>query len=81
MFQRFRRGSGDSMYAQGDHTQHGKPDTVAARDRQRMAREGRIRPRRVADRPVVVMKPGNAGRAKGPWFEVNARRSENRRLV
>lgn len=61
--------------------QHGKPDTVAARDRQRMAREGWIRPCRVAERPVVVRKPGNAGGTKGPWFKVNAGRSENRRLA
>ena len=78
--QRFRRGTGDSMYAQGDHTQHGKPDTVAARDRQRIAREGQIRPCRVADRPVVPMTPSNAGRGKGPWFKASARRSENRRI-
>jgi hypothetical protein len=25
----------------------------------------------VAERPVVVKKPGNAGGAKGPWVKVN----------
>ena len=29
----------------------------------------------MADGSVVVMKPGNAGGAKGPWFRTNARRS------
>lgn len=26
-------------------------------------------PAGVAERPVVVMKPGNSGGAKGPWFK------------
>ena len=38
--QRFRRGSGDGMHAQGDGTQHGKPEAVRARDPQLDAREG-----------------------------------------
>ena len=33
----------------------------------------------VAERPVVVTKPGNAGGAKGPWFKVNARRGQGRK--
>ena len=45
---------------------------VAACDRQRNAREGQVRPREVAERPVVVVKPGNAGGAKGPQFQDNA---------
>ena len=27
----------------------------------------------MADRPVVPLKPGNAGGGKGPWFKINAR--------
>jgi len=34
----------------------------------------------VAERPVVPLKPGNAGGGKGPQFEVNAQRSEDRGL-
>lgn len=28
-----------------------------------------VRPCGMAERPVVAMKPGNAGGAKGPWFQ------------
>ena len=31
---------------------------------------------RVAERLVVLTKPGNAGRGKGPWFRTNAASSE-----
>jgi hypothetical protein len=34
----------------------------------------------VTERPAVPMKPGNAGGGKGPQFETNARRGEERRL-
>jgi hypothetical protein len=68
---RFRRGSGDSMLARRP-AQHGKPPSVAARDRQRDAREGQARPAGVAERPVRVKRPGNAGGAKGPQFKDNA---------
>jgi hypothetical protein len=40
-------------------------DRTAGR-RQRLAREGRSRPRQMADGPVVPMKPGNAGGGKRP---------------
>ena len=39
---------------------------VAARGRQRDAREGQARPRGVTERLVVARKPGNAGGAKEP---------------
>jgi RNA-directed DNA polymerase len=32
----------------------------------------------VTERPVVPLKPGNAGGGKGPWFKTNARSSEGR---
>jgi len=41
-------------------------------------REEQAGPHGAAERPVVVMKPGNAGGAKGPWFRESARRSEGR---
>jgi hypothetical protein len=77
MIQRFRRGSGNSMHAHGDLTQHGKPDAVEGRDLQPDAREGQAGPWRVAERPIVLLTPGNAGRGKGPWFKVNAGSSES----
>jgi hypothetical protein len=40
-------------------------------------REGQAGPRRMAERPVVALKPGNAGGAKGPWFQT--RRQKERR--
>ena len=49
---------------------------VAARDRQRDAREGQARPCGVTERLVVAMKPGNAGGAKGPQFKDNATSSQ-----
>src|SRR5262249_22154833 len=48
---------------------------VGVRDSQRALGDEQARPCRVADRPVVALTPGNAGRAKGPWFKVNARSS------
>jgi hypothetical protein len=46
--------------------------TVAARDRQRDAREGQARPCEVTERLVVARKPGNAGGATEPQFKDNA---------
>jgi hypothetical protein len=45
---------------------------VAACVRQLDAREGQAGLREVAERSVVVVKPGNAGGAKGPQFKDNA---------
>jgi hypothetical protein len=42
---------------------------VKACDFQPDAREGEAGPCEMAERFVVVMKPGNAGGAKGPQFE------------
>ncbi len=38
------------------------------------AREGQAGSRWVAERPVVPLKPGNAGGGKGPQFKDNAAR-------
>src|SRR5207249_7113653 len=51
-----------------------KPQVVRASDSQPDAREGQAGLPGVAERPVVPTTPGNAGRGKGPWFKVNARR-------
>src|SRR3954447_23089555 len=62
------------MPANGDPTQHGKPQAVGVRDPQPEAREGQAGPPGVADRPVVPRTPGNAGRGKGPEFKTSVRR-------
>ena len=61
---------------QGKRAQHGKPYGVD-RDVQPDAREGQAGHRGVTERPVVLMRPGNAGRGKGPWFKIDARSSED----
>src|SRR3954463_14184082 len=60
---------------QGKRTQHGKPHCVI-RDDQPDAREGQAGRTGVAEKPVVPVKPGNAGRGKGPQFKTDARRGE-----
>ena len=67
---RLRRGNGDGMYAQGSGCNTGSP--VGG------ARASTGNPRgpawagRVAERPVVPRRPGNAGGGKGPWFGKDA---------
>ena len=73
--QRSHRGNGDGMSTHGRRLQHGKPQSVEARDLQPDAREGQAGPPGVADRPVVPMKPGNAGGGKGPEFKTSVRKS------
>ena len=69
------------MHAQGGVAQHGKPDTAEGRDLPPDAREGQAGLRRVAERLVVPMKPGNAGGGKGPQFKGNAARRRVGRLA
>ena len=72
--QRSHRGNDNDMFEWEDPKLHGKPQAARARDPQPDAREGLAGPLGVAERPVVPSTPGNAGRGKGPWFKVNARR-------
>ena len=51
------------------------------RDLQPEPRERQAGPLRVAERPVVVKKPGNSGGAKGPWFRVNVVENGARRVA
>ena len=51
------------------------------RDPQLAPREGQAGPLRVAERPVVVKKPGNSGGAKGPWYRINVGRAMARRVA
>ena len=71
--QRSHRGIGDGMSTQGKSMQHGKPHRREARS-QLDSREGQAGSHGVADRPVVPLKPGNAGGGKGPEFKEVARR-------
>ena len=48
------------------------------RDDQLAAREGGAGRYGVAERFVVLVKPGNAGGGKGPQFETDVRSSEGR---
>jgi hypothetical protein len=72
--QRSHRGNGNGMSIHGRHLQHGKPYSAEARDLQPDAREGQAGPGGVADRPVVLRTPGNAGRGKGPEFKTSVPR-------
>src|SRR5215468_2944016 len=72
--QPLHRGTGGRC-TQGKRTQHGKPHCVI-RDDQPDAREGQAGRTGVAERPVVPLKPGNAGGGKGPQFKTDARRGE-----
>ncbi len=56
--------------------EHGKPHAAAARDRQPDSGDGQAGLHGVAERPVVALKPGNAGRAKGPDFRRGAEEAE-----
>lgn len=75
---RFRRGIGASMSAQGNQSQHGRSPAVSRQSRQQDVREEQAWPLGKSERPIVVMKPGNAGGAKGPWFHRSVGSSESR---
>jgi hypothetical protein len=70
------RGSGDGMHAKGTRRNTGSPSGDRSRD-QLATRERQAGPFGVAERPVVPMKPGNAGGGKGPQLEGNARSDED----
>src|SRR5207244_5877965 len=72
--QPLHRGSGGSMYTRKARATRETP--MRDRDDQPDAREGQAGCTRVAERPVVPMKPGNAGGGKGPQFKTDARRGE-----
>ena len=54
---------------QGKRTQHGKPDGVVGCDDQPEVGDNQKGRYGVAERPVVLMRSGNAGGGKGPWFK------------
>jgi hypothetical protein len=61
---------------QGRRWQHGKPDSVVGRGDQPEAGDGQRGRCGVAERLVLLEKPGNAGGGKGPWFKTGAESSE-----
>lgn len=70
-----RRGSGRSTYASSG-SQHGRPAVVP------LARGNSFEGswlRQESEEPKVVMKPGNAGGAKGLWFGVRFEKPRGRR--
>ena len=72
--QPLHRGTGGGMYTRKAHATREAP--LVIRDDQPDAREGQAGRTGVAERPVLPMKPGNAGRGKGPQFKTDARRGE-----
>ena len=56
---------------QGKRRQHGKPLGVVGDD-QPDTGDGKAGRSGMAERLVVLMKPGNAGGGKGPWFKTDA---------
>src|SRR5205823_8659516 len=70
--QPLHRGSGGSMYTRKAHATRETP--MRDQDDQPDAREGQAGRTGVAEKPVVPMKPGNAGGGKGPQFKTDARR-------
>ena len=65
---------------QGRRAQHGKPDSVVGRGDQPEAGDGQRGRYGVAERPVLLRKPGNAGGGKGPWFKTGAESGEAREI-
>ena len=63
----------------GDVGNTGSP-MAWCRDNQPDAREGQAGRYGVAERPVVLEKPGNAGGGKGPWFKTDATSRKGREI-
>ena len=77
-FHRSCRGIGDGMQTKGTRRNTGSPSGDRSRD-QPATRESQAGPSGVAERPVVPMKPGNAGGGKGPQLKGNAGSDKGRR--
>jgi hypothetical protein len=53
---------------------------VVGRDDQPEAGDGQIGRYGVAERPVLLKKPGNAGGGKGPWFKAGTESGQAREI-
>jgi hypothetical protein len=60
--------------------QHGKPHRAIGHHDQPDAREGQAGRFGVAERLVVLVKPGNSGGGKEPQFEMSVRSGEEREI-
>ena len=56
------------LFVQDQRAQHGKPDSVVGGDDQPGTGDGWTGRYGVAERPVLLRRPGNAGGGKGPDF-------------
>jgi hypothetical protein len=72
------RGIGDGMQTKGTRRNAGSP-SGDRRGGQPATRESRAGPSGVAERPVLLMKPGNAGGGKGPQWKGDTRSDEGPR--
>src|SRR5215467_15109788 len=73
------RGIGDGMQAKGTIRNTRSPSGDRVSD-QLAARERRAGPTGMAERLVVLMKPGNSGGGKGPQLKADARSDEGREI-
>ena len=71
-FQQTCRGNGDGKHAKLTSSNTGSPSGDRSSD-QPATRESQAGPYGVAERLVVLMKPGNSGGGKGPQLKTNAR--------
>ena len=74
-FQQTCRGNGDGKHAKLTSSNTGSPSGDRSLD-QPATRERQAGPCGVAERLVVLMKPGNAGGGKGPQLKTDARSNE-----
>jgi hypothetical protein len=76
-FHRTCRGSGDGMQAKGIRRNTGSPSGDRGVD-QLAARERKAGPFGMAERLVVLMKPGNSGGGKEPQLKADARSEDGK---
>ncbi len=76
-FHRTCRGSGDGMQAKGTMRNTGSPSGDRGVD-QLAARERRAGLTGMAERLVVLTKPGNSGGGKGPQLKADARSDDRK---
>src|SRR5260370_26862292 len=69
------RGNGDGKQAKLTSSNTGSPSGDRSRD-QLTTRERQVRRYGVAERSVLLMKPGNAGGGKVPQLKTNARSNQ-----
>ena len=76
-FHRTCRGSGDGMQAKGTMRNTGSPSGDRSAD-QLATRERKAGPTGMAERLVVLTKPGNSGGGKGPQLKADARSDDRK---